>query len=173
MPRNSRTRRRWPLLFASTVTILDAKNRMVLIQDLYSVKRQIKQNQLQRIALRKWQEDNKFRASKGWIALSLLAMVAVVTSVLYFYFAPTGGRTVVHYVSVAVAMIPALVAWRLLTRQTCRWVATGMANVGWCASCGYCLSGLIANDNECTVCPECGAAWRLPSDLPSEEPQSA
>ncbi len=30
-----------------------------------------------------------------------------------------------------------------------------------CASCGYDLSGLKAEEDGCTVCPECGAAWRL------------
>ncbi len=30
-----------------------------------------------------------------------------------------------------------------------------------CASCAYSLGGATASDG-CTVCPECGAAWRLP-----------
>lgn len=176
MPRNSRTRRRSSFSFGPTVRILDARKRMVRLQDLYSVNRQIKQNQIQRMALGKWKKDNKFRASKGWIALSLLAMVAVVSSVLYCYFATRGGRSVVHYVSlvsVVVAMIPALVAWRLLIQQTCRWIGSGMIGIGWCAACGYCLSGLVVETDGCTVCPECGAAWRLPGDPRSEESQSA
>ena len=173
MPPSARTRRRSSFSFRSTVRISDARKRTVILQDLGSVKRQIKQNKIQRMALREWQENNRFRASKGWIALSFLAMVAVVSSVLYFYFVPKGGLSVVHYVSVAVAMIPALVAWRLLTRQTCRWVARGMVSIGWCACCGYCLSGLVPEEDQCTVCPECGAAWHLPCDLRSEESQSA
>jgi hypothetical protein len=30
-----------------------------------------------------------------------------------------------------------------------------------CASCGYELVGLIADEDHCVLCPECGAAWRL------------
>ncbi|MCA9306278.1 MAG: zinc ribbon domain-containing protein [Phycisphaerales bacterium] len=30
-----------------------------------------------------------------------------------------------------------------------------------CASCGYSLAELTMEDDGCTVCPECGAAWRL------------
>ena len=173
MPRNTRTRCRSSFSFGPTVRIFDARKRMVRLQDLYSVNRQIKQNQIQRIALGKWKKDNKFRASKGWIALLHFATVAVVSSVLYCYFAPTGGRSVVHYGSVIVAMIPALVAWRLLIQQTCRWIGSGMIGIGWSAACGYCLSGLVVETDGCTVCPECGAAWRLPGDLRSEESQSA
>jgi hypothetical protein len=32
---------------------------------------------------------------------------------------------------------------------------------GLCAKCGYDLDGLAAAPDGCTVCPECGAAWRL------------
>jgi hypothetical protein len=31
-----------------------------------------------------------------------------------------------------------------------------------CASCGYDLRGSKVEPDGCTVCPECGAAWRLP-----------
>lgn len=30
-----------------------------------------------------------------------------------------------------------------------------------CPACGYNLKGLEPQDDGCTVCPECGAAWRL------------
>ncbi len=31
-----------------------------------------------------------------------------------------------------------------------------------CLACTYDLSGIVAADDGCTVCPECGAAWRFP-----------
>lgn len=31
---------------------------------------------------------------------------------------------------------------------------------GFCGSCGYDLSHLESAGDECTVCPECGSAWR-------------
>jgi hypothetical protein len=34
---------------------------------------------------------------------------------------------------------------------------------GFCASCGYSLADLIAASDGCTLCPECGSAWRIPA----------
>lgn len=31
-----------------------------------------------------------------------------------------------------------------------------------CAACGYALSGIPREDDGCTICPECAAAWRVP-----------
>jgi len=31
-----------------------------------------------------------------------------------------------------------------------------------CIGCVYSLEGLVAEPDGCTVCPECGAAWKLP-----------
>jgi hypothetical protein len=38
----------------------------------------------------------------------------------------------------------------------------------FCAVCGYAINGLLVQADGCTVCPECGAAWRLPgaTELP-------
>lgn len=44
----------------------------------------------------------------------------------------------------------------------------GMISLGCCPVCTYNLSGLESETDGCTVCPECGAAWRLPDDLASE-----
>ena len=33
--------------------------------------------------------------------------------------------------------------------------------VGCCPSCGYSISEISPQDDGCTICPECGAAWRL------------
>lgn len=34
---------------------------------------------------------------------------------------------------------------------------------GHCASCGYALAILPTEADGCTVCPECGSAWRIPA----------
>jgi hypothetical protein len=31
-----------------------------------------------------------------------------------------------------------------------------------CPSCAYSLAGMVAAEDSCVVCPECGGAWRLP-----------
>lgn len=37
----------------------------------------------------------------------------------------------------------------------------GMLLIGRCPSCTYSLAGCAVEADECTVCPECGAAWRI------------
>lgn len=34
---------------------------------------------------------------------------------------------------------------------------------GLCVQCGYFIKGLPPEPDGCTVCPECGAAWKLPT----------
>ena len=38
-----------------------------------------------------------------------------------------------------------------------------MLRVRLCPSCGYSLYECESESDGCTVCPECGAAWRMPS----------
>lgn len=40
--------------------------------------------------------------------------------------------------------------------------AAVMVNHGHCADCGYSIKGLPPEADGCCVCPECGAAWKLP-----------
>lgn len=51
----------------------------------------------------------------------------------------------------------------LLAAASAQAGANEKANLGYCAQCGYELKGLPKADDGCTVCPECGAAWRRPS----------
>lgn len=34
---------------------------------------------------------------------------------------------------------------------------------GHCATCGYALDGIESESDRCTICPECGSAWRIPA----------
>ncbi len=49
----------------------------------------------------------------------------------------------------------------------------GMISLRCCPVCTYELRGLECETDGCTVCPECGAAWRLPDDLASEDSSNA
>jgi len=49
-----------------------------------------------------------------------------------------------------------LVSRRLLASEIARFVV----GAGACASCDYPLAGVPEAEDGCTVCPECGAAWR-------------
>ncbi len=41
-------------------------------------------------------------------------------------------------------------------------------SIGYCPSCTYKIAGLNSESDGCTVCPECSAAWKLPSAMNSE-----
>jgi hypothetical protein len=53
--------------------------------------------------------------------------------------------------------------WTAIMMHTCWcWAARhGARRAAICAACGYDLHGLTPEPDGCTVCPECGAAWRL------------
>lgn len=44
-------------------------------------------------------------------------------------------------------------------------ISRAMLRRGKCASCNYPLAGLDSAPDGCTVCPECGAAWKLNARL--------
>ena len=47
-------------------------------------------------------------------------------------------------------------------------VRDSLLEQGRCAGCGYELSSIARAQDDCRVCPECGAAWILPDDRPDE-----
>ncbi len=53
---------------------------------------------------------------------------------------------------------------RLMKVSLIRWQSRGLVAIGRCPSCGYDLLNLPVADDGCSVCPECGAAWRVGSD---------
>lgn len=61
----------------------------------------------------------------------------------------------------AAAFIVVAVVWsRRRAKVTAEYIAECRAH-RVCASCGYLLQDLPLESDGCTVCPECGAAWRL------------
>ncbi|MBX3402984.1 MAG: hypothetical protein KF699_06160 [Phycisphaeraceae bacterium] len=62
--------------------------------------------------------------------------------------------------------MPPFMWW--LIRSHRQEVARMVASEHYCASCGYPLREIDAAPDGCTVCPECGSAWRVSStvDIP-------
>ena len=64
-------------------------------------------------------------------------------------------------------MAAVFVATTLVSTPFVRWywnpvVVMALLRDRLCASCGYPLAANGTGDDGCTVCPECGAAWKLP-----------
>jgi len=55
------------------------------------------------------------------------------------------------------------IAWyvHLFRWQNAESVVTALTRTGLCPSCAYNMEGVVLEHDGCTVCPECGAAWRL------------
>lgn len=57
--------------------------------------------------------------------------------------------------------MPPVIWW--LMRSHRQEVASMVTREHYCASCGYSLREIDAAPDGCTVCPECGSAWRITS----------
>jgi hypothetical protein len=59
------------------------------------------------------------------------------------------------------AFVLTLTLERIPITRGSRWVNSQVSELGVCYACGYDLVDLPAEGDGCTVCPECGAAWRV------------
>ena len=109
------------------------------------------------------------RPFSGWAvtAIRLLRSFSVfVTLVAFGYIGVwnltpgTGLAWMVPVAIVAVAVAAASYPFLLRRAYGIR-LRSGMLGAGRCASCGYALKGVRAMQDGCTVCPECGGAWKL------------
>lgn len=90
----------------------------------------------------------------GWrAAVSPEALLLVVLAVLVATVSPP-----MFVVLLGAWIITWLLCWFLGGRQR---AAILMAAEGKCACCEYEIAGLPPESDDCTVCPECGAAWRV------------
>ena len=111
----------------------------------------------------------------GYVAVVEIGRAAHVAAVwlLPQYFSEgqrTTGELFIRIVlSIVIYLLLAVIAWiamhacyhRLLIPEFAR----GALGRGKCASCSYQLADLHPAPDSCTVCPECGAAWKLNSRL--------
>lgn len=62
--------------------------------------------------------------------------------------------------AIPLGILPALVTIFVVRRAAARRIANVYAHAGICGSCGHDLRGTAIAADGCTVCTECGAAWR-------------
>ena len=62
------------------------------------------------------------------------------------------------------ALVPMMFIMRPMKAERVQWHGRLLVAIGRCPSCGYDLLNLPVADDGCSVCPECGAAWRVPPD---------
>jgi hypothetical protein len=59
-------------------------------------------------------------------------------------------------------MLADLLVWLALIQPNAQRTVTEFLRRELCPACGYTIRELTAESDGCTVCPECGAAWRIP-----------
>lgn len=82
-------------------------------------------------------------AGPGWVNIALTALA--VFALLF------------------VAALPFAV---LVVRRSKRKRLSQLSKTQACLACGYSLKNLPIEPDGCTICPECGAAWRLAQGVP-------
>lgn len=97
----------------------------------------------------------------GVMVIPLFVALALVPSMLAF-------RTSLPWwaqllASMPLGAMPALLTLFVVRRAAGDRIARDWIRAGYCASCGQDLTGVAPADDDCVVCPECGAAWRRSS----------
>lgn len=81
-----------------------------------------------------------------------------------------------RWASLAPAILVAFVVHRVLNRawnkRYTKQYEAKLKDNSMCPSCVHDLSGLTPDVDGCTVCPECGAAWKLPQHENKNEPHA-
>jgi hypothetical protein len=97
-----------------------------------------------------------------------MAVAAVIVLILYPIVLLAVGRPIFRWVSapglvtgLAVGMTTMAIVQGARVKARVQDAVRQCLGRRLCPSCGYDLAGLEAGADGCTVCPECGAAWRL------------
>lgn len=120
-----------------------------------------------------WKRENLFRADE----VAYGTMIALLPSLVCFgplFLAMGFGwpRGYWQLLASGAGLLIGLLAlpeilWRTMPAARSRLVADEVLAAACCASCGYGLERVVSQDDGCTVCPECGAAWKLPTPAAS------
>jgi hypothetical protein len=95
----------------------------------------------------------------GVLALPLMLMGALAPA--YMAFSLKWPLWLMLLAAIPLGAIPALVTIFVARRTSGRRIAQVYAHAGYCGSCAHDLRASPTEADGCTVCPECGAAWRV------------
>jgi len=138
---------------------------------------------------RETKREHRWRARLGMTLIGVFGVAFVVVLAAQLGFALSGPRIVSGEVGlfdriaewlervflpvVSVSAVMMLIGSVWFGQGHARARGRALVRLGRCGSCLYELEGLLAEGDGCCVCPECGAAWRLPSGDGSNDPDPA
>ena len=115
-------------------------------------------------------EGQEMQLSREFVVPMLLGLLGVIAwGVLWIFISPRVTPLIPlppGFKGALTGLIPflpfPLFMWFIIHRGRQK-IARIVAKHGFCATCGYALSDIPTADDGCTVCPECGSAWRVGS----------
>lgn len=96
----------------------------------------------------------------AFVILVVGVMCLIVAVLLYIRLEPHMHADVGYPVSFSPFVVAALTGFVYFKRSVRRAVRAVCLS-GYCPKCGYCIQGLPVQSDGLTICPECGAAWRV------------
>lgn len=96
------------------------------------------------------------------IRLSLLLCISPILGIFLNLGNPRRNAIVWPIINLFIIGIAGLVTLRQVLIARGASTCINLLSRSLCPSCGYHLQGLAPDPDGCTICPECGAAWRLP-----------
>lgn len=95
----------------------------------------------------------------GLLALPLLLVAALAPAFMSFQW--KWPLWLMLLAAVPLGLIPPIVTIFVMRRTMGGRLARVYAHAGYCGSCGHDLAGILPEQDGCSVCPECGSAWRV------------
>jgi hypothetical protein len=111
-----------------------------------------------------YRELHRRLRGQEWVWSAILWMLALYFVVRFIRKVASGGFGWDFVPALAFVAVWVFLARRSQTAFPDRpgwWVAEELRRLGRCPSCAYKLTSLPVEADGCTVCSECGAAWRL------------
>ena len=158
------------LLFGQSTTVRDSRGNQRRVYDL--VDRFSHADDRQRIQPQEMNEIrarlNQLQAQSQSGALALFSVLLLGLMGFAFTLA-SEGHPISKYVGLACLAISALglLLWWYAPRVSAQEVSQALVEQSRCACCAYDLRATSADARGITQCPECGAAWELPSSEPA------
>jgi hypothetical protein len=100
----------------------------------------------------------------SWMLLTIgacgFAAIAYAMAGFHHRYSGDPRPSMVDYAGAPAVMVAWWLLWVLLRTRWYRWASARCVRFGHCPACGYDIRGIPAAPDGCTVCPECGAAWK-------------
>jgi hypothetical protein len=153
-----------PLLKRRQYTRSDDRGRPVVLRAYNEVPPALKLTAEELEIARAWHKNHRFPWRETWLFLLGLAL-----AICILFLPHLNGLQVApiwDWVSALIAIVIVIAIAPILTAALLRHASNGVLAARRCPSCYHHLRLLPVEADGCTVCPGCGAAWRLAERKP-------